>query len=298
MQRLMKISLCLNLGLLGGLLYLATARWKNAGETAAATPALKTPAISSTRPPLRRSADQADGTDFLKTFHWSQLESTNDYRIYVANLRAIGCPEATLQDIVHGDASRAFAFKRNQLGLDGAGTGPWSRSRELQLEASLLGKNAASLALSASKAAAGNEANPAQAAQQESLAESSRARRFPAAQPSPAQKATPPVYPLAFREVNVAALGFGAAQQAAIAQVRQQFVSDLGGPNQNPSDPAYLAKWQSAQIKADDMLRGLLGHQAYMAYQQQQYYSWFKPKILAAGGGHLEINPANFSRTQ
>lgn len=35
-------------------------------------------------------------------FHWSQIEST-DYREYVANLRAIGCPEQMIRDIVAAD---------------------------------------------------------------------------------------------------------------------------------------------------------------------------------------------------
>ena len=35
-------------------------------------------------------------------FRWSQLEST-DYRQYIANLRAIGCPELTLRDIIMTD---------------------------------------------------------------------------------------------------------------------------------------------------------------------------------------------------
>src|SRR5262245_55092968 len=32
-------------------------------------------------------------------FHWSQIESP-DYREYISNLRAIGCPEATIRDII------------------------------------------------------------------------------------------------------------------------------------------------------------------------------------------------------
>ena len=35
-------------------------------------------------------------------FHWSQLES-EEYREYIANLRAIGCPEQTIRDIIISD---------------------------------------------------------------------------------------------------------------------------------------------------------------------------------------------------
>jgi hypothetical protein len=40
-------------------------------------------------------------------FHWAQLESA-DYLIYLANLRGIGCPEATVRDIVIADVNELF----------------------------------------------------------------------------------------------------------------------------------------------------------------------------------------------
>lgn len=47
-------------------------------------------------------------------FDWSQLEST-DYRKYIANLRAIGCPEPTLRDIIMTDVMRLYALRRGQF---------------------------------------------------------------------------------------------------------------------------------------------------------------------------------------
>ena len=47
---------------------------------------------------------------------------------------------------------------------------------------------------------------------------------------------------------------------------------------------------------AADQLQTLLGAQGYAAYEQQQYYAWYQPQVLAnAGGGNLTINPAAFS---
>jgi hypothetical protein len=40
-------------------------------------------------------------------FDWRTVEST-DYRQYVANLRAIGCPEKTLRDIIMADVTDLF----------------------------------------------------------------------------------------------------------------------------------------------------------------------------------------------
>src|SRR6266850_5923357 len=41
-------------------------------------------------------------------FRWRQLE-TEDYRAYIARLRAIGCPEQTIRDIVIADLDKLMA---------------------------------------------------------------------------------------------------------------------------------------------------------------------------------------------
>lgn len=293
-----KISICLNVVLLGGLIFSMSGQgWHRVeSKTAAFIAAETTPPTAVAAPEATPEPPQR----LTQTFRWSQLESTNDYRNYVASLRAIGCPEATIEDIVNGDASRAFAFKRNQSGLGEAGIGPWSQYREQQLVATLLGKSTANPTLASIETTEPIKTESVQPTRQNQLAQSNTAQTSPAKQILPVPKRVQPVYPLAFRKVNLAALDFNSTQKSAIDQVQQQFVNDIGGSNQNPEDPAYLARWQSAQTKADDTLRGLLGNQAYMAYQQQQYYSWFKPKILAAAadGRSLEINPAAFSSTQ
>src|SRR4051794_6580629 len=47
-------------------------------------------------------------------FHWSQLESA-DYREYIAKLRSVGCPEATIKDIIITDIMRLYAARRGQF---------------------------------------------------------------------------------------------------------------------------------------------------------------------------------------
>jgi hypothetical protein len=240
------------------------------------------------------------------SFRWSQLESTNDYRIYVANLRAIGCPEPTVQDIVKGNVERAFSFERNQLGLDGSGAGEWSRLREARLVAKLLGERpSVAEETTAALQSVKNRSQPDGETEVAQATVGSQNVEQPPNNPTGTQNAqqqsysvsSAPSYPLAFQNVNMDALGFNATQKAAIAQVQQQFINDIGGPNQNPDDPAYLPKWQKAQINADDTLRGLLGNQAYMAYEQQLYYQWYQPQVTAANADDqtLTINPALFS---
>ena len=45
-------------------------------------------------------------------FTWAEVESA-DYPTYIANLRSIGCPEATLRDIIVADVNLLFAKRRN-----------------------------------------------------------------------------------------------------------------------------------------------------------------------------------------
>jgi hypothetical protein len=42
-----------------------------------------------------------------ESFHWAQLESA-DYRVYLANLRGLGCPESTVRDILIADVNDLF----------------------------------------------------------------------------------------------------------------------------------------------------------------------------------------------
>lgn len=248
-----------------------------------------------------------------EAFRWSELLPAKDYRRYIANLRAIGCPEATIEDIVRGDTGRAFAWERNQLGLDGSGAGPWSRAQERQLVASLLELPAADNAVMVESS--GNR--PSGNASSNEFAENTAAQGVANLAPKsgssgidensvPAQTATAaPSYPLFLQNVNWNALGFTADQQAAIAQVRQQFENQMGSlsqdsssaASQGPADPKTLSRWQKALQIADNQLPDLLGAQAYQAYELQQYYLWYQPQVEAAQaqGEPLHINPDAFS---
>src|SRR4029078_4829838 len=47
-------------------------------------------------------------------FRWNQIESA-DYREYIKNLRSVGCPEATIRDIIITDIMRLYAARRGQF---------------------------------------------------------------------------------------------------------------------------------------------------------------------------------------
>jgi hypothetical protein len=167
-------------------------------------------------------------------FRWNQLESTTDYRIYIRNLRKVGCPEQTLRDIVAGNVDRAFVAQRRQLNLDpdGNDAGPWSTPAEIRLVDELLGEDD------------GSSLNGTLAQGQDSAP-----------------------FPLVLHTVNLDALGLSDDQKQVIAQLQQQFIDSIGGPYQDPHDPAYRQRWQKAQPESDTMLKTLLGVSIYENYQ-------------------------------
>jgi hypothetical protein len=66
-------------------------------------------------------------------FNWSQVEST-DYRQYIANLRAVGCPEVTIKDIILTDVMRLYAQKRGQYMVNGRPFKFWETEEKRQLK--------------------------------------------------------------------------------------------------------------------------------------------------------------------
>ena len=52
--------------------------------------------------------------DLASRLNWSIIESTN-YATYISNLRAIGCPEETVRDIIITDISKLYAKRRAAL---------------------------------------------------------------------------------------------------------------------------------------------------------------------------------------
>src|SRR5438093_1592791 len=67
-------------------------------------------------------------------FHWREVESA-DYHTYIANLRNIGCPEATIRDIILTDVMKLFAERRGQFYQNGREFKFWETSEKRALNA-------------------------------------------------------------------------------------------------------------------------------------------------------------------
>src|SRR4051794_1792422 len=101
---LVAFSLILNLGLLGAVGWLAKSRPAGSKANPAvfpqATPSLSQAAQITLRSKTNASPPAvAEGSKPAQSFDWRMVES-EDYKKYIANLRAIGCPEETIRDII------------------------------------------------------------------------------------------------------------------------------------------------------------------------------------------------------
>ena len=137
-----------------------------------------------------------------------------------------------MRDIIRADAGELFARQRQDSAASRAfiGVDPWSQAEEAKFVASLLGEPG---------------------------------RSHPAYDGNSTTQAAEPVrLPLVFETQALASLKLDAEQSAELRDLALQFIQEIGGANQDPSDPAYLAKWQQAQPKFDGLLVNVIGRRA------------------------------------
>src|SRR5208282_5509410 len=68
--------------------------------------------------------------------------------------------------------------------------------------------------------------------------------------------------PLVFQAQALASLDLGEAQREELDELRQQFIQEVGGAGQNPTDSSYLERWQKARAKSDKSIAEVIGQQA------------------------------------
>jgi hypothetical protein len=253
MKKLLKFSVLLNL-VLGVALAMVLRCGTGAGPSAA-------PPIAVQAEPQPVALLETAPTASVKEpepFDWGQLESTN-YRTYIANLRQIRCPEQTIRDIIREDLDGCYSSRREALQRKVNDDGPSiagdiSRQHDENALEALKREETAVL-----EALLGSETNtPGVAAVQ--------------AQPPPRAGRLNPAasevsVPLVFQQIDPATLTFSPSESRAIDHLQQWFITQVGGPSQDPNDPAYRQRWIEAQSQMDDMTRGMLGTTAFQEYQ-------------------------------
>jgi len=119
LRLLLSISVLANLGLVGALLFRASEvhdLGKLGPGTLTSTP---TQAVATNSGHASKKPITVEGRDTNSgRFDWRSVES-EDYKQYIGNLRSIGCPEKTIQDIITADVSELFASKQRASAASG-----------------------------------------------------------------------------------------------------------------------------------------------------------------------------------
>jgi hypothetical protein len=269
--RLLYLSLAANGLLLGAVLVF----WSKRAEPAVQAPA-SAPLVESPKPLLSSAlpATTAPDPSPRPPLAWSDLESA-DYPTYIRNLRGIGCPEETIRDIITADVAALYLIRRQELSAD--------RQLTEVADEALRREQAALLATLLDPAPVANSAARQQLATPAPAGGSKAAAR---------KKDAPIVLPVVMAE-PAPSLGLTEQQKERLVNLRQEFIASLGGPDQNPEDPAYLSRWVAAQPKFDEQFKTLFGAKAFA--EQQAIAARLTAQEEAQNAG---ANPASTTNRQ
>lgn len=219
------------------------------------------PAASSALPP------EAAPIPVHESFRWSQVDSGDDVA-YIHNLRSIGCPADTIRDILTAaigrryDARRAELKERQKKGEIGLVAVQDSTARLWDEQNELISR------LFGTPSTFGAGGTVAQASTEPSL--NSGAQQ---ADTDPLRKPiglTSNPAPVVFLEPDPS-WKLSDADKRAWEQVYDRFAAAVGGPGQDPRDPAYLERWRQAQGQADQQLKALFGANRVSQWQLQSH---------------------------
>ena len=116
MKLWMRLSFVLNALLLGLVVWLEAASPRSVMIAAAPSPQARPGLLPDPNSmlPLREGELLPEVVEMDKPFRWAQIESS-DYSVFLANLRALRCPEATVRDILVADVNDLFAARVKAL---------------------------------------------------------------------------------------------------------------------------------------------------------------------------------------
>lgn len=212
------------------------------------------------------------------SFHWSQLDAP-DFATYVRNLRGIGCPEATIHDILKGELAEIYSVKRQTLERQLETTPEASQAEfQKQLE-SLRGEQSSLLAtltgsaekpqatldvsVSAPASTGANAPRPASTGSQATPTSTLVPAAFMAGN-APTDTAATTELSLTPTDSNLTP-----ATAEVITQMREGFASSLKAANAQPDSPDYQQKWLSAQRASDEHFSSMFGGDAFVRMQIQ-----------------------------
>ncbi|MDR3401063.1 MAG: hypothetical protein P4L99_01090 [Chthoniobacter sp.] len=299
-NRLLSLSLAINVALLAGGAFALCQRLEHPAATSSPT----APLAIAPQPKVRETLPSASAPE-VRSWQWSDLASSDD-ATYARNLRAAGCPEETIRDIITAAVGHRYDQERQELAVqlqqgridkatmeagvaqtwqqqnDTIGRLPTSPgvlpgARPVASTSASGGGTPASSGGFASASAGGTSASGG------GFASASGAGGANGAINSYGGASHAPVtaMPLAMTDPP-ASLGLSDAQAAAAARVADNFASTVGSQNLAPTDSAYHRLWRTQQMIADDELKAQIGGPAFLQWQMQNMHLQFQNQ--GAGG--------------
>ncbi len=265
---LLPISLLLNAGLLG---WLAMPHEKN---SVASTASAQTDARKKNPSPASAAAPQHD----TPAFHWSQIDSP-DSLTFVRNLRAIGCPEHTIQRLMRAEIEDLHTLRLQEAATRLSGQVLIQEQQRLATEKQALmlawtspapSSPAAPTASAAPKSSAPATAAPSATAVSTSIKQVPAAFSF--ATPSDqviTQQGGQFVLNTALPE------GLTPQQQTMLQTIQQDFMRTL---DQATSEEEYQRLWMIARRRADERFASFFGGDTFIRTQLQATRAQMQPQ--------------------
>ncbi len=276
-------SVTLNVLLLGGLVMIWSGRSNPTSVPHAQNSVPVTQAATAKAPAPLQPAKAAP-------FRWQQLDAP-DFPAFVKNLRAIGCPEATLHDIIQGELREIYDQKRQEVAASTSGSLREAETLKLTSEHDRL---LASLTAPATPPATASQLSSATATSSSAhTTTSAQGGNANAASPTAAQTSgstanTPAAsIPVAFtygtnagaalaQEGNQVLLNAPAANPqlppsaaTALQQLQSDFVNALGDSVQSPESPVYQQRWNAELLRSNERFSSLFGGDVFVRAQIQ-----------------------------
>jgi hypothetical protein len=259
---LLLISTGINLTLLGLLIY----------------PRAPRPVSEGTAQQVVMTRSRIDATQLppATSLSWSHLESS-DVATFIRNLRSIGCPEHTIRNIIGDYVAGVYDGKRREMESQFGSTPAVLQQKLDDLQKEQTARVDGFLGSPPQQTADGNSSRTPDGSGivSASVSSGTAAGSQPdennrTAQTESSQSPALVRIPLAF--VNPGSTSeLTPKQQAQLQSIQQNFVSAVGGGNQNPADPSYLAAWQTAQEQADEQYKMLFGTQVFLQHHMQAF---------------------------
>lgn len=257
--------------------FLAAGAVKLASNHKAAHAAAPPAPVATFSQPMQKPPEAKPVADSSLHFQWSQL-LTGDDESYAQNLRAIGCPESTIRDIITAAIAHRFDQKRqeivlaNKQGRMDATTMKSALAQSWQEQNQVINGVPGGTRSEAPRISGSVVAAPAPSPSSAGALVATTAAGVPSmmrAIPSGSLPGYPNIHmPLALSDPPES-LGLSEAQKSAAIQVGNAFTDAVAKSNLDPADPAYHQLWKSTQQNADEMLRAKIGQEAFVKWQLQ-----------------------------